>query len=165
MNFNTLTYTVGLTTKRISGLMEATQQVLGVSLTTRRSIARMVGLCQAAAELLPLGRLRLRPLQWAVIYWFPSTAAWDEQVMMEQSFLQALQPWTDPAWLQSRVPIRQNTPSLSICTDASLQGWGAHLLPDFVVASGVWNQDEQARHINELELWAAGEHCRNDGQP
>ena len=73
---------------------------------------------------------------------------------MEQSFQQALQPCIDLAWLQSRVPVRPKTPSQSICTDASLQGWGAHLLPDFVVASGVWNQEEQAKHINELEMLA-----------
>ena len=57
-------------------------------------------------------------------------AAWDEQVPVQQSFLQALQPWTDLAWLQSRVPIRPKTPTQSIGTDASLQEWGAHLLPE-----------------------------------
>ena len=154
MNFDSRTYTVGLTAKRIDSLWAAAQEVLGVSLITRRGIARMVGLCQAAAELLPLGRLRLRPLQWAVTRWFSPAAPWDIMVPMEQSFQQALEPWTDLAWLQLRVPIRPPVPTQSICTDASLEGWGAHLLPDFIVASGMWTQEEQARHINELEMLA-----------
>ena len=37
-------------------------------------------------------------------------------------------------------------------TDASWQGWGAHLQE--LVASGVWTQDEQNLHMNLLELRA-----------
>ena len=69
MIFDTQTYTVGLTLIRINKLMGAALQLRAASLTSRRGIARMVGLCQAAVELLPLGRLRLRSLQWAVFHW------------------------------------------------------------------------------------------------
>ena len=41
-------------------------------------------------------------------------------------------------------------PSLSLYTDSSQSGWGAHLL-DFT-ASGVWPDEESQEHINILEM-------------
>lgn len=35
-----------------------------------------------------------------------------------------------------------------------MQGWGAHLLPDFSTCSGMWTALEAALHINELERLA-----------
>jgi hypothetical protein len=46
-----------------------------------------------------------------------------------------------------------NEPDIIIFSDASLSGWGA--CSDGVTARGPWTLDEQARHINELELLAA----------
>ena len=115
-------------------------------------VAHVIGLCQAASEMLPLGRLR--PLQWAAALWFQPNSLWDLHVPMREDFRQALHPWGDLTWLHSRVPIRPTTPTVSICTDSSLGGWGACLLPEFDVASGLWMMTESSRHINELEMLA-----------
>ena len=45
-------------------------------------------------------------------------------------------------------------PDVSLCTDASLAGWGAHLLPTFETAHGIWSPEESLLHINLLELLA-----------
>ena len=76
------------------------------------------------------------------------------QVRPRLEFLQALQVWRDEHWLRQAVPIRPPAPEISLCTDASLQGWGAHLLPEFVTISGLWTQEERPYHINDLELLA-----------
>lgn len=154
MHFNTVDFTVGLTQKRIAALAAAVSEISQVTRTSRRQVAHIVGLCQAAAELLPLGRLRLRPLQWAVADWLQHETDWDQLIPMERSFLQALQIWGNEAFLHSTVPIREPSPTRSICTDASQAGWGAHLLPEFSIASGLWSEQESALHVNELEMLA-----------
>ncbi|XP_070578105.1 uncharacterized protein [Ptychodera flava] len=47
-------------------------------------------------------------------------------------------------------PIHQPVPTVTIQTDASLQGWGA--LCDNKTVLGHWSAEERTRHINELEL-------------
>lgn len=44
-------------------------------------------------------------------------------------------------------------PDITICSDASLSGWGACY--DGVKPRGPWTKTDTARHINELELLAA----------
>ena len=66
----------------------------------------------------------------------------------------AIRPWTDRQWLLRGVPIRQPTAALSLCTDASGLGWGAHLLPSFAVCSGLWAPHEEGLLCNEQELLA-----------
>lgn len=50
------------------------------------------------------------------------------------------------------MPLSSPLPQLSLGTDASLSGCGAHLLPDFSAASGWWPPDLASKHINWLEL-------------
>ena len=62
MRFDTVLYTVGLAERRIVKIMEAATEISSRATLSRRDVSQMVGLCQAAAELLPLGWMRLRPL-------------------------------------------------------------------------------------------------------
>ena len=50
------------------------------------------------------------------------------------------------------VPWRQPEPQLDLCTDASYQGWGAHL--NDLTVSVTWKRRWQSKHINVLELEA-----------
>ena len=64
--------------------------------------------------------------------------------------------WLRRDWLLSgvvlRPPLRQQ---ISICTDASKLGWGAHLLPSFESHAVRWIPSEARRHSNEREMMAA----------
>ena len=52
----------------------------------------------------------------------------------------------------SGVPLQVPPPSQLLYTDASLSGWGAHLLD--LTASGVWSAEESSMHINVIEMKA-----------
>ena len=54
--------------------------------------------------------------------------------------------------VMSGVPLVPEKPELFLFTDASLEGWGAHLEDQEV--SGLWSEVEKSHHINNLEFLA-----------
>jgi hypothetical protein len=155
MNFQTALGIVKLTEKRRDALIQAVQSLRRARTTTPREVTKVIGLCSAAAELIPLGRLTVRPLQWALAdSWTQSLQSWDMVISVSNDLRAALLPWMNVDWLMLGVPLEIPIPEISMCTDASLGGWGAHLLPNFHTCAGIWSEEEKQRHINELELLA-----------
>ena len=165
MHFDTRTYLVSPTSKRVDKIVEAALQLMSQDFFTPRQMASFLGLANSVIELTSLGGLRLRPLQWAFNQlWNQQTATWDVMIGMTSLLIECLHPWTDTQWLLQGVPIRPHPPKLSLCTDASIVGWGAHLLPSMEMIAGHWTESERNRHINELEMLAvfkAVTHWRN----
>ena len=63
----------------------------------------------------------------------------------------------DIHWWLHNIPVaqkqvRDSAPEIEICTDASLEGWGAHR--GETTAGGRWREEELGLHINILELKA-----------
>ncbi|KAK7494862.1 hypothetical protein BaRGS_00013989, partial [Batillaria attramentaria] len=65
--------------------------------------------------------------------------------------------WLDISWLKAGVPLTETPPQITVCVDASTQGWGALLLPEFLTSSGIWDSASAVHHINVLELLAVHE--------
>ena len=61
-----------------------------------------------------------------------------------------LRQWLDPLFLTSGIPIRPFQADYTIFTNASSQGWGAHMGDSKV--SGFWTRIDRKLHINCLEL-------------
>jgi hypothetical protein len=155
MHFLTHQSIVKLPLKRFDKILGAVQAVLSSQTTTPRVVSQVIGTCMAAAELIPLRRLRVRPLQWALTQmWSQSTDKWDDKMLITEELRLALHPWTQRHWMLRGVPLLPPTATISLCTDASAAGWGAHLLPEFQVCSGLWSPTDRQRHINELEMLA-----------
>ena len=103
-----------------------------------------------ASGLIPLGRLYLRPLQrhfhsLGLTSRFTPTRRSDPVVLAN-----LLRHWLDPHFLTSGIPIRPFQADYTIFTDASSQGWGAHMGDSKV--SGFWTRIDRKLHINCLEL-------------
>ena len=112
-----------------------------------------------ASGLIPLGRLYLKPLQ----YHFHSLGLTNRFTPPRRSdplvLANLLQHWQDLRFLTSGIPIRPFHADLTFFTDASTQGWGAHMGDSQI--SGTWTNTERKLHINCLEavmlalrLWA-----------
>ena len=71
---------------------------------------------------------------------------------MTESVQQTLSCWTHIPNLRVGKPLSQPSPSRTIFTDASLEGWGGHM--GSLMASDLWNHEEAQMHINALELKA-----------
>ena len=99
-------------------------------------VSQLMGSLNWASGLIPLGRLHLRPLQrhfhsLGLTNQFSPPRHSDPLVLAT-----LLRQWQDLSFLTSRIPIRPFQVEFTIFTDASTQGWGAHM-GDSKIA-GVW---------------------------
>ena len=115
-------------------------------------VAQLMGSLNWASGLIPLGRLHLRPLQ----RYFHSLGLTDRFIPPRRSdpsvLASLLQQWQDLSFLTSGIPSHPFQADFTIFTDASTQGWGAHM-GDFQI-SGTWAPLDRQLHINCLELKA-----------
>lgn len=110
----------------------------------------LTGLLQATTSQVHLSRLRLRPLQWGLKKGWKWTQNLDKQVPINQWVRSSLQWWSQEHILRRGVPLHPPQPQISLYTDASLQGWGAHC--EGSELQGQWTDQEKELHINFLEL-------------
>ena len=115
-------------------------------------VAQLMASLNWASGLIPLGRLYLRPLQ----CYFHSLDLTDRFTPLRWSdtsvLASLLQQWQDLSFLTSRIPIRPFQADFTIFTDASTQGWGAHMGDSQI--SGTWAPLDCQLHIICLELKA-----------
>ena len=113
----------------------------------------LLGLLASSEKAVPLGRLHTREIHYAL------RCQWDFNPSTNHCFVGLLPPardnllwWTLESNIFRGSPIVPLEPEVRILTDASEQGWGAHM--DWQTASGMWSAEEARRHINFLELQA-----------
>ena len=118
-----------------------------------RDFLSLLGPLNAAADLVMLGRLHLRPLQMFLRnQWKPQKLPYCHQIGMTTEILQHLKWWLQEDCYRQGIPLRIDPPSHTIFTDASLSGWGAHVEPEGLLFHGVWSEDQSRLHINVLEM-------------
>ena len=112
------------------------------------------GVCHSTGPqvFIPLGRLYPRPLQ----RHFHSLGLTDRFTPPRRSdplvLANLLRRWQDPCFLTSGIPLRMFQAEFMIFTDASTQGWGAHMGDSQI--SGTWTHTDRKLHISCLELKA-----------
>ena len=155
MYFESASNRVSPAQKRVDSIAQAVQELLVSSSVTPRRIQRIIGMAVSMRDVVHLTGLNIRPVQWIMseLFSFP-IQDWDQTTPTPEILKEALRPWTDREWLSKGVPLRRMEQVRSICTDASMSGWGAHLLPEFETVSGAWDYSRSLPHINVLELEA-----------
>ena len=152
--------------KRIDRLLELVQQFRASDHQSAWDWLRLLGHLVSLEKLVPWGRMHLRSLQFQLKeYWNQSVNAKKTMVPITSGVILDLIWWVDPDNLLKGVPLVIPQADLQLYTDASTQGWGAHLLD--LQASGLWDPSEMRQHINLLELKAVKlglqsflDHCR-----
>ena len=116
---------------------------------TYTQVSQLMGSLNWASGLIPLGRLYLRPLQ----RHFHSLGLTDRFTPPRRSdplvLANLLRHWQDSHFLPQESPIRTVQADFTIFTDASTQGWGAHMGDSQI--SGIWTLTDRKLHINCLE--------------
>ena len=111
----------------------------------------LLGLLAATEKMVPLGRLHMRPLQFCLQgQWSQSRDSPEDLVQIDQDSVEALVWWSQEENLLAGSPFRHPPPELHLFTDASTEGWGAHL--NFREVAGIWHPPWLGLHINLLEL-------------
>ena len=138
---------------RIDTLSQVANSMLTRTFVEARLFLRVLGLMASMVDIVPLCRLRMRPLQLHLLRYYRD---WRHPLSLRIPLPPALKPsikwWTITSNLSKGVPFVPPQPQLVLTTDASKQGWGAHLLHHRL--AGRWSKFQASHHINALELWA-----------
>ena len=141
------------TSDEVHKILDLVDRLLRLRTAPVRLLLSFLGLLNHAAQFIHLGRLHIRPIQFYVKVWAPNLHEMiDRLIPLEDSFRRALHFWQDSSRLRQGVPLHLPAPSLTLTTDASLQGWGTFL--EGHQARGRWSPQESAQHISLLELRA-----------
>ena len=120
-----------------------------------RFVLKVLGLMNAIADTIPLGRLHMCPLQLFLIsQWSMSTQHLSHRLFLNLVFQDHLLWWTDVSNLRRGKLLHLPKETETLCTDSSLKGWGASLYATHLV-QGKWDQATQdTKSINWMELKA-----------
>ena len=144
--------------KKIVTLQFLVNKFFQISSVPARQFLQLIGFLISLMDVIPLGRLHIRPIQWYLReFWHPVTQMWEACIPVLPRLLPHLQWLLQRSNLLTGVPLDPPPPppppppdsTLTLYTDASLTGWGAFL--EGRTVSGVW-EDCHIEHIHLLEM-------------
>ena len=112
----------------------------------------LIGLLTATEKQVHLGRLHMRPIQWHLKNNWQVPESLEKVIPIPRSLQPHLRWWPQEDNVLTGQPLHPIKHALQIFTDASKEGWGAHL--NERTARGLWSVPESKLHINYLELKA-----------
>ena len=142
---------VSPTPTRIQTLVLLVEEFLSSERQPAAFWRRLLGHLSSMTQLIPGGRLRMRSLQLILRQSWnfqdeEVLVAWSHQVKVDLSW------WIEPSRLQPGSSLEVIPPDLMFWSDASDEGWGAHLADSFV--SGLRPETDRFLSINLRELRA-----------
>ena len=117
-----------------------------------RNVMSLIGLLTATEKQVPLGRFHMRPIQWHLKRHWRAPESLEKEIPVPRPLHSHLLWWTKKSNVLIGQPLHPLCHAIQIFTDASKEGWGAHL-GDFTV-SGTWSVRGSHLHVNFLELKA-----------
>ena len=117
-----------------------------------RQFMSLIGLLTATEKQVHLGRLHMRPIQWHLKNNWRVPESLEKTIPIPRSLHPHLQWWLDEENVLTGQPLHPLKHVLQLFTDASKEGWGAHL--NERTARGTWSLPESRLHIIYLELKA-----------
>ena len=112
----------------------------------------LLGLLTATEKLVHLGRLHMRPLQWHLKNNWKTPESLEKWIPIPKPIHGHLKWWLQEDNVLQGQALHPMDHSVQIFTDASKEGWGAHL--EDHMCKGTWSLPETKLHINVLELKA-----------
>ena len=140
------------TPDRWQSLQDKIQVLLLLPACPVRQFMSLIGLLTATEKQVHLGRLHMRPLQWHLKNNWRVPESLEKIIPLPRTLHPHLQWWLDEDNVLQGQPLHPVRHALQIFTDASKEGWGAHLNES--TARGSWSVPESKLHINYLELKA-----------
>ena len=157
--FNFVGYRFDLLTGRVLPTQDRwttlKQQILFIrdkSSCTVRQFMSLIGLPTATKKQVWAGHLHMRPIQWHLKRHWHVPEVLEKVIPVPLSLHPHLDWWLDENNVLRGQPLHPLQHALQVFTDASNEGWGAHLGDS--MARGLWSESEARLHINFLELKA-----------
>ena len=140
------------TPDRWQSLQDKIKSLLLLPTCPVRQFMSLIGLLTATEKQVHLGRLHMRPIQWHLKNNWRVPESLEKVIPLPRSLHPHLQWWLQDENILRGQPLHPIKHALQIFTDASREGWGAHL--NELTARGSWSVPESKLHINYLELKA-----------
>ena len=140
------------TPDRWQSLQDKIKSLLLLPTCPVRQFMSLIGLLTATEKQVHLGRLHMRPIQWHLKNNWRVPESLEKIIPLPRSLHPHLQWWLQDENILRGQPLHPIKHALQIFTDASKEGWGAHL--NELTARGSWSVPESKLHINYLELKA-----------
>ena len=150
--FDLVTGRVLSTQDRWETLQKKLRFIKGQNSCTVRQFISLIGLLTATEIQVSSGRLHMKPIQWHLKKNWHVPEVLEKVIPILQALLPHLDWWLDETNVLRGQPLHPLQHSVQLFTDASNEGWGAHLGDS--TARGVWSPMESLLHINYLELKA-----------
>ena len=119
---------------------------------TARCLMSLIGLLASTEKMVPEGRLHMRPFQFHLKEHWRFSQSLDTLFPWTEIISAHLEWWQNPTNVMKGSDLHPKDHSIQLFTDASNEGWGAHL--EQTSAKGLWSDREKRLHINVLELKA-----------
>ena len=140
------------TEKKLKILEKSVLDMEITSQTTPRLLMSLTGVQASIEKTIPMGRLHMRPFQWYLKTNWQYPQSLDLKIPVSNLLKKHLQWWKDPKNPKLGCPLHPQEHNTFIFTDASNQGWGAHL--ENITISGSWMNQEKTLNINVIKLKA-----------
>ena len=140
------------TPDRWKSLQEKIPELISRPACSVRELMSLIGLLTATEKQVHLGRLHMRPIQWHLKRNWRIPESLHKRIPLPRSLHPHLQWWLQEDNVLTGQPLHPLQHALQIFTDASKEGWGAHL--NDYIARGTWSLPESKLHINYLKLKA-----------
>ena len=142
----------GPTPDRWQNLQQKILSLLSLPACPVRQFMSLIGLLTATEKQVHLGRLHMRSIKWHLKSNWRVPESLEKVIPIPRSLHPHLQWWLKEDNVLTGQPVHPIKHALQIFTDASKEGWCAHL--DGHNARGNWSLPESKLHINYLELKA-----------
>ena len=140
------------TPDRWQSLQNKIWEILSLPACPVRQFMSLIGLLTATEKQVHLGRLHMRPIQWHLKNHWRIPESLEKVIPIPRSLHPHLQWWLQEDNVLTGQPLHPIKHALQIFSDASKEGWGAHLNEH--TARGTWSLPESKLHVNYLELKA-----------
>ena len=137
------------TPDRWQNLQDKILEIMSLPTCPVRQFMSLIGLLTATEKQVHLGRLHMRPIQWHLKNNWRIPEALEKVILIPRSLHPHLRWWLEEDNVLTGQPLHPIKYALQIFTDASKEGWGAHL--NKRTARGFWSLPESKLHINYLE--------------
>ena len=104
---------------------------------TARCLMSLIGLLASTKKMVPEGRLHMRPFQFHLKEHWRYPQSLDNLLPWTESIAAHLDWWQNPLNVMKGADLHPKDHSIQLCTDASNEGWGAHL--DQNSTKGLWS--------------------------
>ena len=151
---NTVTMSFSLPEKKREKLLGQCSKAYTSKTVSLKELASLLGILNWASQSVEYAPAHFRSLQ--ATYTRQSKLAsgvLSTQLTLPPEAKEDLLWWIKKAEFAKGRHISAGCPTIFICSDASLSGWGA--VSDSIKTGGPWTSIDAKRHINELELLAA----------